>query len=244
MSLSRNDLSVIEGDARVQCRRLSEALGFNRVNDVHRLIRANEDELADFGEVFCFSAKNPSAKGGRPTITYYLNEHQAIAIAMWAQTAKAREARRQIIDVFVSWRRGETLPPQPQTQDVFKAGAERTGDVAEHLQNLQGMEEFVFHVSHLPIWKNGRRPRWWSDLEVRVFIITAHRQMSTLEAEREGQKRYGDRCPKKSAINDFWLRLDGIVGLPLATRATPAKPEFSTRRIALAKPVASSAVQK
>lgn len=52
--LDRNALTVIDGDARISDRHLLEALGFNRINDLHRVIRAHEDALRDFGEVFCF----------------------------------------------------------------------------------------------------------------------------------------------------------------------------------------------
>lgn len=80
--LDPNALTVIEGDARISCRRLQEVLGFARIDVLHRLIRAHEDELNDFGVVFAHESKNPSAKGGRPVTTYYLNEHQATAVCM------------------------------------------------------------------------------------------------------------------------------------------------------------------
>lgn len=211
MSLSRDDLSVIEGDARVSCRRLSETLGFNRVNDLHRLIRANEEELADFGEVFCFSAKNPSSKGGRPILTYYLNEHQAVAVCMWANTATARAARRQIIEVFVAWRRGELGAREPEREGPDAAFL-RHGDRAEaslrHLRGVSGIDEYLRELTHLPIWPSGRRPPWWHHLDVREFLTVTHRQMSLDEAERQGRAHFGDRCPRRTAIHSYWQRLD------------------------------------
>lgn len=65
-------------------------------------------------------------------------------------------------------------------------------------------------LTHEPIWLNGRRPAWWGDLEIRQFLTTAHRQMSILEAARVGAQRFGDRCPKKSAIHAYWQRLDRL----------------------------------
>jgi len=67
-------------------------------------------------------------------------------------------------------------------------------------------------ISHEAIWSSGRRPAWWSDLDVRQFLTVAHRQMSTLQAERIGQKRFGARCPRKSAIHVYWQRLDRLHG--------------------------------
>lgn len=207
MSLSRDDLSVIEGDARVSDRHLSEALGFGRVNDLHRLIRANEDELSDFGEVFCFTAKNPN--GGRPQKVYMLNEHQAVAVCMWANTAKARDARLQIIEVFVAWRQG-TLGARGAASDhaPFVAGGDRAEAALRHMQGTRDMDAFLRELTHLPIWPSARRPSWWHHLDVREFLTVSHRQMSLPEAERQGQERFGDRCPRKSAIHIYWQRLD------------------------------------
>lgn len=65
-------------------------------------------------------------------------------------------------------------------------------------------------ISHAPIWANGRRPPWWSDMEVRAFLTEAHHQMSTLQAAAIGGRRFGNRCPKKSAIHTYWQRLDRL----------------------------------
>ena len=65
-------------------------------------------------------------------------------------------------------------------------------------------------ISHASIWANGRRPAWWADLEVRSFLTAAHRQMSLRQAERIGQRRFGGRCPRKSAIHTYWQRLDRL----------------------------------
>lgn len=104
MPLDQTDLTIIDGAARVNCRKLSDALGFAKVGNLHRLIKARWDELEDFGEVFLSEEKNPA--GGRPTLNYYLNEQQATALCLWAETDKARAARRLIIEVFTAWRQG------------------------------------------------------------------------------------------------------------------------------------------
>ena len=73
------------------------------------------------------------------------------------------------------------------------------------------------------IWSNGRRPTWWADLEVRAFLMGEHRQMSCLRAAAIGKERFGSRSPKKSAINDFWQRLDR-----LAANKTTSTTDAST----------------
>jgi hypothetical protein len=69
--------------------------------------------------------------------------------------------------------------------------------------------EFLADLTNAPIWVNGRRPRWWNDIQVRAFLTNSHRQMSILRAEKIAKQRFGDRAPGKSSIGDYWLRLDG-----------------------------------
>ncbi|SMH36048.1 hypothetical protein [Maritimibacter sp. HL-12] len=72
--------------------------------------------------------------------------------------------------------------------------------------------EVIAEVTNAPIWPNGRRPAWWHDVPVRTFLTQAHRQMSLLRAEKIGAEKFGDRCPKKSAIHLYWQRLDRVFG--------------------------------
>lgn len=73
-------------------------------------------------------------------------------------------------------------------------------------------------IAHLPIWPSSRRPAWWHDLEVREFLTQSRRQMSCLRAAKIGAQKFGDRCPRKSAIHEYWQRLD---------RITPPSPEVA-----------------
>lgn len=158
--------------------------------------------------------------------SFYLNEHQAVAISMWANTTTARAARRLIVEVFVAYRRGDLhqLAALKQQADPFKTSAERCRHVADQLQAMAGMDNLAAQVAKLPIWTNGRRPRWWHDLAVREFLTVTHRQMTTLEAAAVGRQKFGQRCPGKSSINEYWRRLDGAHGLPV--RSYPRGPKL------------------
>lgn len=249
-ALTRDDLTVIEGEARISDRRLSEALGYNRVNDLHRLIRQNEGELAEYGEVFCTSAKNPregifctSAKNspdeafrqsgtkprrgrGRPVEGYLLTRDQAVLLCVLARTERARAARRQVIRVFLDWQDGIVTPKPKRAEDPFALNAARLEVVARTVESLRAVGDPALNATHLPIWKNGRRPRYWGDLEVRSFLINSHRQMSIPECAALGAERFGPRCPKKSAIGFLWKRLDAVLGpLSGARLALPAPTE-------------------
>lgn len=92
--------------------------------------------------------------------------------------------------------------------------------------------DFLTRLSHLPIWKNGRRPAWWHDLEIREFLTRAHRQMSILLCAQKGRERFGSRCPKKSAIHVYWQRLDEVLAENLQQHhaATPQIPRPATSK--------------
>ena len=186
-------LTVIEGDARIADTHLQQVLGYARIADLHALIRKHEAELSVYGEVFrrsagkppmgsvdsrsilCRSGKEPfggsdevfrrsgKARGGRPTLTYYVNEAQATLICMFSRTERAALARKIVIDVFTAWRRGELEGVAAPKSDPFAAMAGRAGHTMDHLQAIAAMPALARNATHLPIWPNGQRPRWWGD---------------------------------------------------------------------------------
>jgi hypothetical protein len=211
--LDRSDLQVIEGDARVSCRRLAEVLGYGRANDLHRLIRQRMGELEDFGGVFCFTAKNPSPKGGRPITTYLLNEHQATALCLWAETPKARGARRLIVDVFTAWRRGEMLPPPGRApgEDRLEALARQVEAVAAQVAALRGVGDATHELTRVLPYTSRRRPDWWSNVEMRRFLTESHRQMTLAQCRVACLARFGT-APSIAGLQRYWAKLDRTFG--------------------------------
>lgn len=60
-----------------------------------------------------------------------------------------------------------------------------------------------------PIWKTGRRPKWWSDIEVRAAALSIYRQMSLDEGVAILRDRLGtERAPSRSSLHRFWQTLD------------------------------------
>ena len=70
--------------------------------------------------------------------------------------------------------------------------------------------QFLVEISHAPVWPSGRRPPWWSNLEIREFLTRAHRQQTLSDAKSEGNARFGRAFPSISAIQRFWAKLDEI----------------------------------
>jgi hypothetical protein len=55
----------------------------------------------------------------------------------------------------------------------------------------------------------GRRPKFYSDIEVREHLIRLHREATIAQARASCLDRFGpERCPSSSAIGRFWLQLD------------------------------------
>jgi hypothetical protein len=60
------------------------------------------------------------------------------------------------------------------------------------------------------VWK-GRRPAFWSDIDVRIFLASMHREVTIEECRRLCAERFGpDRTPSKSALQRFWGALDRV----------------------------------
>lgn len=133
-----SDLKLIDGEPRVADRKVQEVLEFGEIKALRRLIKRHEDELLTYGEIIQqvedavvsgglhqIDAKPTDADGikgqidpkiltergrGRPVVTYMLTEPQALLVCMKANTPKAADGRREIIRVFMAYRRGELLP--------------------------------------------------------------------------------------------------------------------------------------
>lgn len=68
------------------------------------LIKPNMEELLGFGDL---GETTPNAgKVGRPSKVYYLNEEQALLICLLSRTAKALAVRKEVIEVYMAYRRG------------------------------------------------------------------------------------------------------------------------------------------
>lgn len=117
-----SDIQILDTEPRIFDLRLGVGLGFADVHKIRDLIKRNIAELRQHGEVSATVAeiKTPSetnAKGaGRPSTAYYLNEAQALLIAMFSRTERAAEVRRQLIEVFMAWRRGQLVAPGVDTR--------------------------------------------------------------------------------------------------------------------------------
>lgn len=113
--LSKSDIATTNGEARIRDVRLGEVLGLSQPLNIRSVIAANIAELKGLGEVLTQRVKT-LPQGGRPGTEYWLNEAQALLICMFARTERAAEVRKQLIEVFMAWRRGEA-EKQPERKE-------------------------------------------------------------------------------------------------------------------------------
>lgn len=229
-ALTIADLKVKAGEPRVLDLRLGELLGFSRAANVRKIIRRNVPELQLHGRLVLHGGASISGKGRVAQVDeFYLNEAQAILVAMFSRTPKAAEVRAQVIAVFLAWRRGEAMPAPtdvrraPRVNARWSAGDNRLRQL-ERVLDMQPRTEgaaFAKAMARVPTVlfldddngrkRHQRRPRWWGDFEVREAAIALHRQMTIDSALMVMWRQFGEeRTPSRSSLGRFWLTLDTV----------------------------------
>jgi len=230
-ALSKADLTVMENEPRVRDRDLGRRLGFSRDRVVRDLIKRHLPELETHGLAPRIAAPIVSGKGRVQHVQeYWLNEAQALLICMFSETAQAAEVRRQVISVFLAWRRGEleSAASRRPPSAIDLTDLDRRMRALERAIRLNGLtgatalldgeggktaQPFADAVTHLPLWTSGKRPKFWSDREVRAFVIAAHRQMTIDECCAAIIVRFGTaRAVPRTTLGRFWKLLDRVRG--------------------------------
>ncbi len=121
--LMPHQLNDQDGEPRVLDLTIAERLGFDRSRKIRDLIERNRAELETYGEVRPTVGQTSEA-GGRPGKAYYLNEGQALVICALSRTPQAALVRRQIIEVFLAYRRGLLPVAEEQQQTIAHLSAE------------------------------------------------------------------------------------------------------------------------
>ena len=63
----------------------------------------------------------------------------------------------------------------------------------------------------MPVLNHGRRPSWWQDAEVALFVTQLHRQVEIRQAVKICQERFGiERAPSSSSLHRYWMKLDRL----------------------------------
>lgn len=149
LPLTEADLNDQMGPTpRIHDLRLAEALGMNRLRDIRQLIERNFEELNDYGPLVGQVTRSQDEMGrGRNGTEYWLNEEQALLICMFSRTEQAALVRRQVIRLYMAWKRGQELPPPPRGR--------RQDDLSEYLRG-SGEVSVESVQNRLSYWKHQR----------------------------------------------------------------------------------------
>lgn len=225
--LAVSDLHVMAAEPRVRDLELGERLGFEQPRMIRKLIARNADELSQHGPLLQSEAMVATGKGARRAVSeYLLNEPQALLVCMFARTPKATEVRRQVIEVFLAWRRGELQAAPRGNVAPLAAGDPVVAQLArltDRLDALEGLGQRLrdgdhgaraLALTHADVWAElcpGRRPALFGDVEVRQHILATHRQGRLDDVLAGMRERFGpSRTPGRSALHRWWQRLDQL----------------------------------
>ena len=114
---------------------LADQLGFDEPRKIRELIERNMKELLAFG-VCPAVGQTPGPAGGRPSTEYYLNEEQALLVAVLSKAPNPPAVRAMLIRVFVAWRRGRL------------ASAGVVGDLSQEVRSAIGGRPMAGNCSH------------------------------------------------------------------------------------------------
>ena len=131
-------LHTIDGEPVVRDVDLAERLGMARPTNIRGVVEKNRTELEGYGPLHTASAMVEIGSGAkRETIEYRLNEPQALLVCIKSSAPRAPEARREVIEVFMAWRRGLLSHVQPDAVSV------RIGDLKQMIREAVEAERLA-----------------------------------------------------------------------------------------------------
>ena len=111
LTITDLDTTVSKGEPRILDLRLAERLGYARPRKLRALIVRNLPELETYGTLAPRRGAPISGKGRVQEVDeYHLNEGQALVVILLSRTPAAAQVRREVIEVYMAWRRGELKP--------------------------------------------------------------------------------------------------------------------------------------
>lgn len=125
MSEYHFNIVAVDGEPRVYDLDVAEALRLVMPTNIRATIQTNREELSRYGELL----HAPRVKGtrGRPGVGFMLTEGQALLLATFSRTERAADIRQALIQGFLDWRNGKTVPVRahnrrpPSSRDSYAA---------------------------------------------------------------------------------------------------------------------------
>lgn len=104
-------VAEFEGEPRIRDLDLAERLGFSRPRAIRQIVERNRVEIEGLGPLATLRGKSR----GQEFAEHYLNEEQALLVAVLSNAPQAPAVRAMLIRTFVAYRRGQLEAPAGMT---------------------------------------------------------------------------------------------------------------------------------
>jgi phage regulator Rha-like protein len=152
--------TTVNHEPRIEDLKLAEALGFANLPMIRKLIERNKAALSGFGEVFS-KRKEPTAKGGRPGRTFYLNRKQALFITAKSDTERAAHVTVQMVEVFDAVTQGREVGVKAHKRRISPARqsvASLRAEIEELRKTIAETRALTVRTPALPAATRDRMP--------------------------------------------------------------------------------------
>lgn len=246
------------GEPRISAALLGHRLGMSQKHGMTQLVERNVQSLLRFGQFSHTVCENPSAKGGRPTRDYLLNEGQAIFIAAKSGTALANEVLIGLVHVFMEFRHGPALPPAISREEhaelemkrayaaslpeAHKAKAARKADALRQVEKLiddgHGVREAIDAVAEA--MGLGGRTLWDARRKAWMVAPSDYEANFAPRWKWNGPKGMVSECHPEAMLRFLQLSLTGApitecyrrtIDEAFANGWAPVPPERTMRRV-------------
>lgn len=103
--------TTLDREPRVRDLLIAERLEMKNPHSIRMMIEGNRAELEGYGPISAEMRMVAIGSGARrKVIEYWLNEGQALVICALSRTPKAAAVRKELIDVYLEYRRGRQAP--------------------------------------------------------------------------------------------------------------------------------------
>lgn len=213
-------------EARIRDLDLGERLGYARPSDVRHVIEKLRVDGHLPGSVCGAAPKTAKslAKGGRPGREFWLDEQSALLVASQSGMAAGLTVTKEVIAVFVRYRRGELVSPEivaPRVTHLLLSENPCDWDPMFERMIVEGFCEL--HGKAMP--RDGAQPQWLASSYAKLYrIILGKAEYAALKL-RNGEPRFGSnhhQFLQPGPRDRFRRELKTVVGFLRASLATPA----------------------
>lgn len=213
----RNDFA--DKEPRIRDLDLGERLGYSEPRMIRRVI-AGLYEQGHLPGAFC--AAPAQNKKGRPSNEFWLDERSALLVASQSGMAKGLDVTKEVIELFVRYRRGELPSLESAAKATHLLLSENPCDWDPMFEQMVVNGFCAIHGKPMPL--GGSHPLWLASSYAKLYrMILGKAEYAELKL-RNGEPRFGSnhhQFLKPGPRDRFRRELKTVIGFLRASLATP-----------------------